>query len=363
MSLISVVVILFVSFLTIIYAYFKYAYGYWKSRGVPHDEPKFPFGNFKGFGKTCHQSEFIKSIYDRHKSSGSKFCGIYIFAKVGVILMDLDLIKTVLVKDFANFNERGLYYNEEDDPLSAHLFMVDGEKWKKLRTKLTPTFTSNKMKYMFSSVIEVGERFKNCLIDIVKQNDEVEVTDLMARFTTDVIGTCAFGIECNSLKDPNTEFRHYGSMILSKPTHHRLVSILLAEFRTFAQKLHIKYVRDDVSKFFMKVVRNTVEYREKNNVQRNDLMDILIKLKNQDTTDTDKILTLNEIAAQVFLFFLAGFETSSTTLSYCLYELALNPEIQSKARRMIQEAFERHKNFTYEMMLDMPYIDQVLHGE
>lgn len=142
MSLISAIVIILVSLLTIVYAYFKYAYGYWKSRGIPHDEPEFPFGNIKGFGKICHQSEFVKKIYDKHKSSGAKFCGIYFFAGPGVILMDLDLIKSVLVKDFANFNERGFYYNEEDDPISAHLFAVDGEKWKKLRAKLTPTFTS-----------------------------------------------------------------------------------------------------------------------------------------------------------------------------------------------------------------------------
>ncbi|XP_055304976.1 probable cytochrome P450 6a13 [Sitodiplosis mosellana] len=56
----------------------------------------------------------------------------------------------------------------------------------------------------------------------------------------------------------------------------------------------------------------------------------------------------------------AGFETLSTTLSYCLYELALNPEIQEKARQVIQDAFEKHGMFTYEMMLGMPYIDHIL---
>lgn len=180
---------------------------------------------------------------------------------------------------------------------------------------------------MFPTVVEVGERFKDCLIDVVKQNDELEIRDLMARFTADVIGTCAFGIECNSLNDPNAEFREYGCAVFGKPRHHPLITVTLAGFRNIARKFHIKMLRDDVSKFFMKVVRETVDYREKNNVNRNDFMDILIKLKNQETTDKDKILTLNEIAAQAFVFFLAGFETSSTTLSYCLYELALNPEI------------------------------------
>lgn len=63
------------------------------------------------------------------------------------------------------------------------------------------------------------------------------------------------------------------------------------------------------------------------------------------------------------MFYLAGFETSSTALTFCLYELALNSDIQAKARRVVEEAFKKHGKFTYEMMLDMPYIDQVLQGK
>lgn len=105
------------------------------------------------------------------------------------LLLDLGLIKHVLVKDFNNFNDRGLYYNEKDDPLGAHLFTLDGEPWKKLRSKLSLTFNSLtfKMKFMFPTILEVAERFRECLTEVVQQHDELETKDWLARFTTDVI--------------------------------------------------------------------------------------------------------------------------------------------------------------------------------
>lgn len=260
-------------------------------------------------------------------------------------------------------NTLGLYSNGEDDPLSATLFNLDGEQWKKLRTKVTQAFTSSKMKFMFPTVAEVGDRFRDHLFELVQQHDELEIKDLCACFTTDVIGSCGFGIECNSLKDPNTEFRYYGRKIFSAPRHSLSFNALIIGFKKIAHKLRLKVVRDDVSKFFLKLVRDTIDYREKNNVKRNDFVDILLK-SNQDTTDKDKILSFHEIASLCFSFYVGGFGTSSATLTLCLYVLAQQPEIQSKARQAIREAYEKYNGqFTYEMMMDLPYIDKVIHGK
>lgn len=188
MELISVILLVLIPFFTILYAYFKYSFGYWKSRGVVHDEPSIPYGNTKGFSTTVNQALFVKNVYDKYKPTGQKVAGLYFFSTPVAVLLDINLIKNVMVKDFAHFIDRGLYYNEKDDPISANLFSLDGGPWKKLRAKLSPTFTSGKMKFMFPTVVEVGERFRDCLTKVVQQHDELEMKDLLARFTTDVIG-------------------------------------------------------------------------------------------------------------------------------------------------------------------------------
>lgn len=43
---------------------------------------------------------------------------------------------------------------------------------------------------------------------------EYEVKELCARYTTDVVASCAFGIRGNALKDPDCEFRQMGREIL-----------------------------------------------------------------------------------------------------------------------------------------------------
>ncbi|CAD7079486.1 unnamed protein product [Hermetia illucens] len=352
-----------ISIVSLIFIYFKKKYSYWKDRGANYVEPTFPLGNLP-FRKV-HFKDFIVDIY-QHKDE-TPFVGAYTLAKPIVIPTSLDLIQNILVKDFSNFHERGGYYNEVDDPLSAHMFSVDGEKWKFLRTKLSPTFTSGKMKFMFSTVVEVANRFNATLAEIVKPTgSELELRDLLGRFTTDVIGSCAFGIECNSLKDPNSEFRYYGRKVFEDPKFGTALLLLILQYPDLARKLHVKLLQNDVSDFFLNTVRETIDYREKNNVKRNDFMNFLIQMKNGQSIDDEssnqtRKLTMEEVAAQAFLFFVAGFETSSTTMTYALYELALNPEIQKRARQEVKDVLAKHEGkLTYEAAQEMTYIGQII---
>lgn len=217
---------------------------------------------------------------------------------------------------------------------------------------------------MFPTIKTVGDRLTEYLNDWTKENDEFEMKSMLARFTMDVIGTCAFGIECNTLKDIDNDFYRMGRTAMEKPRYSQRITFLINDMKNVARFLGVKTIRDDVTKFFMGVVQSTIEYREKNNIQRNDFMDLLIKMKTDDNEgDVTKGLTVNQIAAQAFLFFLAGYETSATTMLFSLYELALNPHVQTKLRQEIRNAYKKHGEFSYEMMMDIPYLDQTINGK
>ncbi len=260
------ILLLLVFVVTSLYAYIKLKFSFWKNQKVAYIEPRLPFGNIAGIGRKIHSSQLMRNFYNELKGKGP-FAGIYFFTKPVALAIDLDFIKNVFIKDFTYFHDRGVYFNERDDPLSAHLFSLEGAKWKNLRSKLTPTFTLTKMKFMFPTIVEVASEFQNCLSNMIDENEELELKDVLARFTTDVIGTCAFGINCNSLKDPNAEFRVKGKKVFEICRHQAIKQMFMASFRDLARLLRMKIIHDDVTEFFMKVVEETVKYREENNVK------------------------------------------------------------------------------------------------
>lgn len=218
---------------------------------------------------------------------------------------------------------------------------------------------------------------KFVLEDAVKTNAVIDIKDLVGRFTTDGIGSCAFGIECNTIRNPTSEFRQYEKKVFEVGSMTLLKNMLSIVSPQTLKNLRIKHTRADVSKFFMSLVARTIEYREKNNVIRKDFMHLLIQLKNNVNFNEDsnvglqskclkpgRSFDINQLTAQAFFFFIAGYETSSTSLTFLLYELSVNPHVQDKIRNEINEVLaKRDNNITYDAVMEMEYMHRCIEGK
>lgn len=189
--------VLLLSCLLLIYKYLKWKFTFWERHGVPHLKPRnWLIGNLEGVGRR-NVADYFGAVYQHMKRQNlGPIAGFYFFTEPALIVTDPNILKNILVKDFDYFCDRGIYVNEKDDPLSAHLFSLEGNNWRQLRAKLTPTFTSKKMKMMFEIVREIGECFEQVLQNLARSETEVDLKDLFSCFTIDVIGSCAFGVEC-----------------------------------------------------------------------------------------------------------------------------------------------------------------------
>lgn len=340
-------------------------YSYWSDRGVVSAKPQFPLGNLGGSGFSTTFGEKARDLYTLFKGKGA-FGGLYFFLSPVVLVTDLDFLRSVFVTDFEHFHSRGSYVNEDGDPLTAHLANLEGEKWRKMRKKLTPTFTSGKMKLMHSTFQQVVDQFNEHLhrvLRVLRGDAEVK-----ALFTTDIIGNVAFGLECNSMKDQNCDFLKYSRKVFHlTPLQFFKNRLFIMTFPRLAKALNIPVFKKDLSHFFLSTIRQTINHREENNFQRNDFLELLMQIKRTgklegDTAEVGK-LSFEQLAAQMFVFFVAGFETSSSTMTFAAYELALNQKIQQRARDEIKAVLKRHDGvMSYEAAMEMTYLDQVIKG-
>lgn len=94
--------------LALIVYYVKSSFSYFEKHGFEYVKPEFPFGSLKGVGISIHFSQLSREFYNKYKNKAPAI-GLYFFTSPVVFLIDLDLVKNVLVKDFNNFHDRGLY--------------------------------------------------------------------------------------------------------------------------------------------------------------------------------------------------------------------------------------------------------------
>lgn len=141
-----------------------------------------------------------------------------------------------------------------------------------------------------------------------------------------------------------------------------------------------------LSNFFSNIVKDTIKQREERSIKRPDMIDIMMEAKkggldhdeyecsntsfntfeesdSRRTYEQKAPLTDEDIAAQALIFFVAGFETASTCMSFTAYELAINPDVQNRLQGEIDESMRECNNkVTYESLSKMKYLDMVVSG-
>lgn len=393
---------LFIILLLIAYNKFHNACRLWERQNVPTLKPTFPLGHLSTLLLHINFAYVVQRFYLKLKPSGGNYAGLFFLHKPVLLVLNPEFANVILVKDFKYFINRGIYYNRADDPLSANLFFIDDDDWRMLRNKMTPAFTNVKVKLMFNAVYCVASKLVEHLMHVKEtmvmtttmatattttattttttattattSAYDIEITDLLARYNTDIIGCCAFGINCNSLDEPNSIFRAMGKRMLNF-SRLRLYAFYAAMlFPVQAKLFGFRIIDKTVSEFIISMCRQTIDDRRRMNIERNDFMQLMINLLQKNDMNVDRVkstaknisngLTLESIAAQVFLFFFAGCETSTSAMTYALYELALQPQIQHKVRTEIQEVCDRHdKRITYDGLQEMVYLQRVIYGK
>lgn len=302
-----------------------------------------------------------------------RFFGLFNFRTPVYFIRDPELYKQIAVKDFESFEDHQFIVGGEGDTMIGNaVFLMKGKRWRHMRATLSPAFTGAKMRHMFELIrectIDSCNFYRNKFQEANKNDNKliIEITDFYSRYANDVIASCAFGLKINSLIDRNNRFYRTGQCLKRLSSATTFAKILIIRcIPWLAKLLGIEIVDASVRNTFSELVIQNIEQRERKKIFRPDLIDLLMKARKGNAMENEKIhkmWTDQEIVSQCFVFFLAGFDTSTWFAVATTYELACHPAVQSKLIAEIDEIVEKLGDdlITYDTLKNMKYLDMVV---
>ncbi|KAH0546799.1 hypothetical protein KQX54_015298 [Cotesia glomerata] len=302
------------------YFYCRYKLSYWKKRGVSQfRKTNLIFGDYKNgiLFRTAPGYHLAELYYEAPENV--PYIGFYIFHKPRLLLKDPKIIKQILFRDSENFNDR--YYAG------------------------SPQKDSFGMKNLFGLKNPVNEAANDRGVKII------DAQDLNYKYGADLIGNIALGVKTDSFKYPNSDYTKFFMSFFRG--FRRMIALVTVFFIPKLVEIFSTRILFD-STYLQKVFQDSIKSREESRSKRGDYVDSIIELENDKQSPLWKFEGEN-LFFQSGLFF-SGLESSTTTATVVLMELAQNKEYQDRAREDVKKA-DAEYGWIFEAFDNMKYLD------
>uniref|UniRef100_A0A669EWQ2 unspecific monooxygenase n=1 Tax=Oreochromis niloticus TaxID=8128 RepID=A0A669EWQ2_ORENI len=330
---------LLAALITLLFVYSCWTYGTFKRLGVPGPSPIPFFGTMLKYRKGFFN--FDEECYKKY----GKMWGIFDGRQPVLCITDPAMIKTILIKECYSFftNRRNFRLN---GPLYDAVSIAEDDQWRRIRSVLSPSFTSGRLKEMF----DIMKQHSTVLISSMKKkadkDEPLELKEFFGPYSMDVVTSTAFSVDIDSLNNPSDPF----VTNIKKMLKFDLFSpILLA-----------------VGKVFILIHEATFDYHSCSQTvfvdfqTRVDFLQLMIDSQQNNDSKQDKGLTDHEILSQAMIFLFAGYETTSSSLTFLSYNLATNPRVMKKLQEEVDATFPNKAPIQYQELMQMEYLDCVI---
>ncbi len=319
-----------------------------------------------------------------------KHCGILENGLPMLLVKDMELLKRILIKDFDHFVDRRKFFSKQDGAFSHMLPHLLGEEWKGVRASVSPTFTTGKIRKMMDYFNSVGLEWVAEFKQKAKSNSNGSVTinvlKAVNQYTVEVISSSVFGMKTDAIKNPDSTFNIMANRVADFSSFKAVVKFAFRiQFPTISKKLGFSPIDKPAFNFFEQILEQGLKSRMSGETgKRNDFLQLLIAAKKGEleAVENDELnsfekdahinlqggaskkqwLTDEMMNAQSVLFFFAGFSTTSNLITFTLYALALNQDVQYKLREEVNEIVKKDGNLDYDDVGQLVYLDMVING-
>jgi len=274
------------------------------------------------------------------------------------------LLKEVLKRSDPKPTHHG-EYSMFRDWLGDGLIMSNGPKWYRNRRLLTHAFHFDILKPYISVFNKVADTLEEKLSDHADSKSGVPLIDTMSNMTLDAMLQTTMSYTDNIQLAGESHPYVTACAKLSDIGLRRIVSVIghtpLWKFTTDGKrwKQYCDFVRgmgtDIIQQRKQQLASDMSGVVSK---KYQDLLDMLLKAKDGDGQG----LTDEEILDEVTTFMFAGHDTTSSSLSWILYDLACHPEYQQMCRDEVDQVLEQHDepHTTWEDTSKFPYLTQCI---
>ncbi|XP_056307739.1 cytochrome P450 3A40 [Danio aesculapii] len=363
-SSLSVTWTLVVLVITLLFIYGVWPHRFFIKLGIPGPRP-WPFvGTLLSYAKgLCNFDMECAKKY-------GKVWGIYDGRLPILMVTDLEVIKVVLVKEcYSNFINRRKRTTGLAGPFSDGIIMVKDERWKRMRSTLSPYFTSGRLKEIFPIALTHADRF---IKNMQKKDPEqpVKIKEVVAPYSLDVITSSSFSVDIDSINNPDDPFvinvKKFIQFNMFNPL--LLLILLFPSLAILLKKMGVTLFSKSAMDFFYSVLKKIKDDHNKESEGRVDFLKLMLQnqIPDDQIQDRDaceqpaKGLTDHEILSQSLVFILGGYETTSTTLTFLLYNLAINPDCLEKLVEEIDKNFPLDAPITYDALMRMDYLEMAI---
>uniref|UniRef100_A0A3Q3LQT5 Cytochrome P450 3A n=1 Tax=Mastacembelus armatus TaxID=205130 RepID=A0A3Q3LQT5_9TELE len=349
---------LLVALITLILVYAYWPYGIFKRMGIPGPKPVPFFGTMLAYRKgfTTFDEECFKKY--------GKTWGIFDCRQPVLCITDPAMIKTVLIKECYSLftNRRNFHLN---GPLYDAVNIAEDDQWRRIRSILSPSFTSGRLKEMFDIMKHHSANLISSMKKRADKDEPLELKEFFGPYSMDVVTSTSFSVDIDSLNNPSDPFVTNIKKMLKFDVFNTLF-LLVALFPfliPILEKLEFSFVPSTVTDFFYTALQKIKSNRESSKQTvwlRVDFLQLMIDSQKSNEGNQDKGLNDHEILSQAMIFIFAGYETSSSSLCFLAYNLATNPHVMKELQEEIDSTFPNKAPIEYQPLMQMQYLDSVV---
>ena len=234
-------------------------------------------------------------------------------------------------------------------------------------------------------------KFENQLADCADNGEMIELKHYFGKYSMDIIASCVFGVNAGAFDEKESDFVKFGKQFFAMPPLSLIrMFLIVPNLNSTLKKIllfcgfnkAVSLPNETANKFFVDVVQSIIKTRRQTKVKNNDMIDLMIEALDNFNTDNNteaddehskdqfevdakikgfvkpkKALDEEYIIGTAITMMQAGFDTTALTMSFMIYELALNPEYQKK----LQDELDDTNLDNYTELQSLPYLDAVIH--